>query len=103
MFREGLLMVVCGPSGVGKGTVLKLVRENNENIRFSISATTRKPREGEVDGLNYFFITRDAFQGMVQNAHQFVPAGGFVVVQPLGQAFQQGGGFGCVVRHDERG
>ena len=67
MFHEGLVAVVCGPSGVGKGTILKRVRERNENIRFSVSATTRKPRVGEQEGKNYFFITVDQFKEMIKN------------------------------------
>lgn len=66
MFREGLMTVICGPSGVGKGTVLQRLKENNPNIRFSVSATTRKPREGEIDGQNYFFKTVDDFKGMIE-------------------------------------
>lgn len=67
MFHEGLLAIVCGPSGVGKGTVLKLVKERTENIRFSVSATTRKPREGEIEGQNYFFVSLDRFHEMIKN------------------------------------
>jgi guanylate kinase len=67
MFHEGLLAVVCGPSGVGKGTILNLVRERNERIRFSVSATTRKPREGEKEGCNYFFVSVDRFKEMIKN------------------------------------
>ena len=55
--RKGLLMVVSGPSGTGKGTVCsELLRETPE-LAYSISATTRAPREGEVDGKNYYFLT----------------------------------------------
>ena len=54
MFREGLLVVVSGPSGTGKGTVLNSIRQKESNIKFSVSATTREPRTGEVDGVNYF-------------------------------------------------
>lgn len=67
MNRNGLLVVLSGPSGSGKGTLIKRVREQYENIRFSISATTRKPREGEIDGKNYFFITTDQFKSMIEN------------------------------------
>ncbi len=67
MLREGLLVVVCGPSGVGKGTVLKQLKEQNSNIRFSVSATTRQPRLGEIDGTNYFFKTVPEFRSMIQN------------------------------------
>jgi guanylate kinase len=65
MFREGLLVVVSGPSGTGKGTLVKLIRERNENIRISVSATTRPPREGEKDNESYFFKTLDEFKEMI--------------------------------------
>ncbi len=67
MNRNGLLVVLSGPSGSGKGTLIKRVREQYTNIRFSISATTRRPREGEVDGKNYFFVTNDQFKSMIEN------------------------------------
>lgn len=59
--RHGRLIVLCGPAGVGKGTVLGRVREQHPQIWLSVSATTRKPRPGEVDGLNYFFMTEQEF------------------------------------------
>lgn len=65
--KEGFLLIVSGPSGSGKGTVCKELMENNDNIIFSVSATTRLPREGEVDGVNYFFVTEDEFNSMVGN------------------------------------
>jgi len=64
---EGRLFIISGCSGVGKGTLLKLFLEKNSNIIFSISATTREPREGEKDGVNYFFITKDEFKKSVEN------------------------------------
>lgn len=67
MFREGLLVVVSGPSGTGKGTVLHSLRQKNSNIRFSISATTRKPREGEIEGQNYFFKNVNDFKTMIDH------------------------------------
>lgn len=67
MFREGLLVVISGPSGTGKGTVLKLVQEINPNIRMSVSVTTRKPRKGEIDGQNYSFISVEEFKYMIEN------------------------------------
>lgn len=66
MFRKGLLVVISGPSGTGKGTVLKFIKEANDNIRYSVSATTRKPREGEIDGVNYFFKTIEEFKAMIE-------------------------------------
>ena len=59
--RHGRLIVLCGPAGVGKGTVLGRVREQHPQILLSVSATTRKPRPGEVDGVNYFFMTEQEF------------------------------------------
>lgn len=59
--RHGRLIVLCGPAGVGKGTVLGRVREQHSQIWLSVSATTRKPRPGEVDGVNYFFMTEQEF------------------------------------------
>ncbi|OPZ92642.1 MAG: Guanylate kinase [Firmicutes bacterium ADurb.Bin419] len=67
MFREGLLVVVSGPSGTGKGTLLSNLKEKENNIRFSVSATTRNPRNGEVDGINYFFKTHEEFDTMIKN------------------------------------
>lgn len=59
--RHGRLIVLCGPAGVGKGAVLGRVREQHPQIWLSVSATTRKPRPGEVDGVNYFFMTEQEF------------------------------------------
>lgn len=64
--KRGRLVVVSGPSGVGKGTVLKYVLEN-PNFVYSVSATTRKPRDGEENGVNYFFTTREHFESMIEN------------------------------------
>lgn len=60
MKSKGQLLVISGPSGAGKGTVCKALIEKND-IWISVSATTRKPRAGEVDGVNYFFIEREDF------------------------------------------
>jgi guanylate kinase len=62
----GLLIVVSGPAGVGKGTVLSLVRQKNSDVVFSVSATSRHPRPGEIDGVNYFFVSRPQFERMIQ-------------------------------------
>ena len=67
MFREGLLVVVSGPSGTGKGTILEITKEKTDNVKFSISATTRLPRQGEVDGKNYFFKSVDEFNKMIED------------------------------------
>lgn len=65
MNKKGLLLVVSGPSGVGKGTLMKLLLEKNPNIKLSVSATTRSPRPGEVDGESYYFLTRPQFEEMI--------------------------------------
>jgi guanylate kinase len=63
--KQGLLIVLSGPSGVGKGTVCSALRQRMPELIYSISATTRKPREGEVDGVNYFFKSKDQFEHMI--------------------------------------
>lgn len=65
--RKGLLLVVSGPSGAGKGTICKEILNRRKDIKLSVSATTRKPREGEVDGVNYFFLSTEEFSKMVDN------------------------------------
>ena len=65
--RKGLLLVVSGPSGAGKGTICKALLNKNDQIKLSVSATTRKPRNGEVHGVNYFFIEKEEFTKMVEN------------------------------------
>ena len=67
MNRKGLLLVFSGPSGVGKGTVLKEYLDKHPNTVFSVSATTRKPREGEIHGRHYFFLSREEFDLLVEN------------------------------------
>ena len=62
MNKSGLLVVVSGPSGCGKGTVLKQLIENDEHVFYSVSATTRSPRVGEVDGVHYYFISKEQFE-----------------------------------------
>ncbi|RYL92907.1 guanylate kinase [Sporolactobacillus sp. Y61] len=71
-FKEkGLLVVLSGPSGVGKGTVCKALRNRGSRLQYSISVTTRAPREGEKDGVQYFFRTREQFKKMIEN-HQLL-------------------------------
>lgn len=60
--RKGKSFIISGPSGVGKSTVLKSLLGNREDIYFSVSATTRSPREGEVNGVHYHFIDADTFR-----------------------------------------
>ncbi|TQS32006.1 hypothetical protein Golomagni_07694, partial [Golovinomyces magnicellulatus] len=63
--NRGLLIVLSGPSGVGKGTVCAALRRKLPELTYSVSATTRVPREGEIDGVNYFFKTRQQFLDMI--------------------------------------
>ena len=66
--EKGLLIVLSGPSGVGKGTVRKAIFDQPDvNFEYSISATSRKPREGEVHGVDYFFKSREQFEDMIAN------------------------------------
>lgn len=65
--ERGLLIVISGPSGVGKGTVRKALFElKNHNLEYSVSVTTRPPRVGEVDGKDYYFVNRPAFEEMIK-------------------------------------
>lgn len=67
MTAQGLLLVISGPSGAGKGTVCQELIKHNPRVRYSISATTRPPRPGEQDGVNYFFKTREQFETLIAN------------------------------------
>lgn len=69
--KEGLLVVISGASGTGKGTVCKKLFEIQKNLMFSVSATTRAPREGEIDGVNYWFLSKDKFEEMI-NSGEFL-------------------------------
>jgi guanylate kinase len=60
----GILLVLAGPSGVGKGTIGKLLLDREPNLEWSVSATTRDPRPGEVDGVDYRFLSRDQFEAL---------------------------------------
>lgn len=62
---KGNLFVISGASGVGKTSVLKLVLQQRSDLQFSVSATSRPPRPGEVDGVNYYFVSREDFRDMI--------------------------------------
>lgn len=64
---KGLLIVYTGASGVGKGTVMKELLKSNENLKLSVSATTRAPRPGETNGVEYHFVTKEQFENMIEN------------------------------------
>lgn len=59
--KPGILFILSGPSGVGKGTVCKKLLTEEQNLRYSVSATTRDPRAGEIDGVSYYFISKEDF------------------------------------------
>ena len=65
--KKGKLFVISGSSGVGKGTLLKKLLEKNPSVEVSISATTRQPRPNEINGVNYFFISKEEFLKEVKN------------------------------------
>ncbi|MDQ2088608.1 guanylate kinase [Marimonas arenosa] len=75
--RRGLLIILSSPSGAGKSTLTRRLRDWDPTIRFSVSATTRKPRPGEVDGKDYHFMSEEAFKrdvaegDMLEHAHVF--------------------------------
>ncbi len=64
--QKGLLVVISGPSGTGKGTVCQKLLSQRNSVRYSVSATTRKPREGEVEGKSYFFVSESKFLDMIE-------------------------------------
>lgn len=65
--NKGILYVISAPSGCGKGTILAEIFKRMDNLHYSVSATTRSPRVGEIDGVNYYFSTRDEFENMINN------------------------------------
>ena len=71
----GKLVVISGPSGAGKGCIVKellnIYKEQNDKVYLSVSATTRSPRDGEVDGINYYFISENEFLDKIEN-HEFL-------------------------------
>ena len=67
MMSKGKLFVISGASGVGKSTVLKQVMAQREDLQFSVSATTRSPRPGEIDGVHYVFVSVEEFRRMIDD------------------------------------
>ena len=65
---KGKLVVISGASGVGKGTVLGIMMEKRKDLQFSVSATTRAPRPNEVDGVHYYFVTKERFEEMIASS-----------------------------------
>lgn len=65
--RKGQVLVLCAPSGTGKSTLVKRLREEFPQVGFSISCTTRPPREGEQDGKDYYFLSVDEFNEKLEN------------------------------------
>jgi len=63
--KEGLIVVISGPSGAGKGTIISRILKLRPDLKFSVSATTRPPRPGEVDGMSYHFVAHDKFREMI--------------------------------------
>ncbi|SFA79260.1 guanylate kinase [Acetitomaculum ruminis DSM 5522] len=67
MSKRGIMVILSGFAGTGKGTIVKEVLDKYDNYAISVSATTRQPRPGEVDGVNYFFISEEKFEEMIEN------------------------------------
>ena len=65
LHKRGVLIILSGPSGAGKGTICKALLEKSDNLFLSVSATTRKPRAGELDGINYHFISKEDFKDRI--------------------------------------
>ena len=67
--RRGLLVVISGPSGVGKDTIIKRLLALDPDLTYSVSCTTRAPRSGEVDGVHYRFVSREEFEELIKKGH----------------------------------
>ncbi|MEF9879151.1 MAG: guanylate kinase [Clostridia bacterium] len=65
--RTGMLLIISGPSGTGKGTLVKMLMDSDPSFRFSCSVTTRKPRSYEIEGVHYHFVNEQEYQEMVEN------------------------------------
>lgn len=93
--KKGRILIVSGPSGVGKGTVLKELMKRHPNLRFSVSATTRAPRPGEIDGVHYRFLDKACFEDMIQRDALLEYAGYAgnyygTPLEPVEEALEQG-------------
>jgi guanylate kinase len=69
LLKEGAILIISGPSGCGKSSLLKEVYKTIDNYYFSISTTTRQPRDGEKDGIDYFFVSKEEFEQDIQDGH----------------------------------
>ena len=92
---KGKLFIVSGPSGVGKNIILNRVVAGRENVQYSISATSRAKRPGEIDGKSYFFVTREQFEAMLQQGElleyaEYVGNYYGTPLKPIEQATQAG-------------
>ena len=67
MSEKGFIVIISGPSGAGKGTVVKEIFSLSDQFSYSVSATSRQPREGEIDGRDYYFITKTEFEKLIEN------------------------------------
>ncbi len=67
MSNKNMLIVISGPAGSGKGTVIKDIMDKSDEFAYSVSATTRAPRAGEVDGVNYYYISKEQFEQSIAN------------------------------------
>ncbi len=65
--KRGSLIILSGPSGAGKGTIHNELLKHDSNLKLSVSMTTRKPRDGEVEGVDYFFVTEEEFKKEIEN------------------------------------
>jgi guanylate kinase len=84
--RRGLLVVISGPSGVGKDTIIERLLRADSNLTYSVSCTTRPPRPGERDGVHYTFISRERFEELIEKGHflEWATYGGNLYGTPAG-------------------
>lgn len=105
MQKSGKLFIISGPSGVGKSTVLKALFREHPDLYFSVSATTRAPREGEIDGVHYRFIKSEQFLQMVQENEflEYAEYVGSFYGTPRGRRGGDGAGARRLSRHRDTG